>query len=183
MLYKREGLVVSSLAELFTQTLECTLNRKGKIYCLKENKINYRFKTSSRNTFGGRIEWGKSGIFKESPPGGIMKMCDAFFVVSDKGKDQILLVEIKTKHKCDYSKQLYNTELLCKWLLSLFKYHKHHQDIKNIEYKRLLIISSNPGQPPKSPTGRVSVEEKKGCYIYRVCSEKPMVYLSDYLQK
>ncbi len=141
-----------TLAELFKASIakDHQLCSKNKSYTLEENGVPYQFKTSSEHTAGFRIEINNLKLFGNRPSKDVAKMCDALFVVNDKQKDFIIAVEIKTKHKRKYKKQLRNGCRFFQWLVQLFQDCDHYSG--NPLYLGLLVWFPNPSQVPKNLT-------------------------------
>lgn len=140
----------TNLAALFEQTLNrpLSLKREGKNYSLTENNINYVFRSPSNKSFAFRIE--KIKIFSDNPPQDVAKMCDAVFITKYEDKNYIIAVEVKTKHKGDYKKQIRNAQYFCHWIIQLLKESNHYN--KEHQFIGLLVWQVNPSQPRKNPS-------------------------------
>ena len=125
-------------------------HRKNKYHSFKENGVDYLFKSPVRATTAFRMETHKLKIFADSPPEGIAKMCDAVFGIHYKNKDYLIIVEVKTRNKDKYKKQLINARLFCQWQVALLQEHGHIEI--EPQYVGLLIWQPNPSQIPKGTT-------------------------------
>ena len=62
-------------------------------------------------------------FFSSSPPRYLAKICDALIAVVNQSKLYLFAVEIKSKRKNNYNKQLANGRHFWCWLIALFKEH------------------------------------------------------------
>ena len=141
-----------SLAKLFSNSIDdqLQLEKQKKFYLLTEDKNGtlYKFKSPSKLTAGFKID--KLGLFKGSSLKHINKMCDVLFVIKHKGKDFIITIEIKRKHKSQYKKQLQNAYRFSEYLVNLLQDHGHYTGKPH--YLNLLIREEIPKHEQKNLT-------------------------------
>ena len=107
---------------------ELKLKRDNRDWLISDTNIQAR--SPHRHSIGFSLDVSDSkqkplAFFSGSPPQGLAKICDALIAVVDQSKLYLFAIEIKTRNKDDYRKQLANGRHFWRWLIALCKEHDY----------------------------------------------------------
>jgi len=126
------------LVDLMQQTIDekYVLDRENRNWLLQERLASsqkIKIRANNRHSFAFSLDDPMPQnrplkFFSSQPPQGIARMCDVIMVCHYTQKCYLFLIEMKSKSKNNYRKQLNNGKLFCDWLLRLYKEHDHTHD-------------------------------------------------------
>lgn len=96
----------------------------------REGNWKTKIRAENRHSFAFSLDHADQAnrplaFFGGEPPKGVARMCDAIMVCHHDQRCYLFLIELKTKYKKGYEKQLRNGKIFCDWLLKLYQEHGH----------------------------------------------------------
>ena len=148
---------MNNIIAILEQTIddELKLKRDNRDWLIPDTNIQAR--SPHRHSIGFSLDVSDSkqkplAFFSGSPPQGLAKICDALIAVVDQSKLYLFAIEIKTRNKDDYRKQLANGRHFWRWLIALCKEHVYLKLKPEPLYIAVLIWKPRKKQVRKGAT-------------------------------
>lgn len=95
-------------------------------WILKESHREVKIRTPDEHSIAFSLdhETKPFAFFSNHPPTGFNKVCDAIFFCCYRNRTYLFIIEVKTRSKKGYEKQLINGKLFCDWLIALCIEHE-----------------------------------------------------------
>lgn len=178
-----------TLLQAFEATIKpnLTLNKKGSFFEIIENNkgaTNTYLRIGGCKGFGFSLDTDKGshawGFIVNAPLPGIVSVCDGILVLNYKGKNYIIVLDLKSKNVSSKAiKQICSGAFLCDWLCNLFTLHKHI----NESYEIIGLICKSRNSARKQGTRKKLNAEvnNKGSYPILTVSNPNTLHIADIL--
>ena len=185
--------IIAILEKTIDEKLHLQLQQNQQGWLIPDKNTNIQVRALHKHSMGFSLDVPDSrhkplAFFSGSPPQYLAKMCDALIAIIDQGKLYLFAIEIKSRNKDDYYKQLANGRHFWGWLIALCKEHGYLLPQAEPLYVAVLIWQPREKQVRKGATAHrgnsgVKATTKKGFDARFEIQNRNLIILRELIQR